>query len=361
MKYVYKYSVPIALLFLLGIFLFLFNTKKSEQFYSASDARLNYIGRFDFSNKALPKCWASGATVQFSFKGSDCVVVIEDESYFGPHNYVEIILDGKYTKRIKLKSKTNRIVVAKNVSENQVHEVKICKGTEAKIGYIGFKGVYCEKLLNSSIQTKLVEFIGDSITCGTGSYMLVSPCGTNEWYDQHSAYFSYGPSVCRKLKADWVLTSVSGFGLVRSCCGNENTLPKVKDYIDLSFCSKKIDCSNLRLPDLECICLGQNDGLAPQDKMKEAYIELIEDECRTKKVKKFICIVSPMANDRLKEHLYSVLNAVKSYFQERNELDVEVFKFSKRYASGCDTHPTRHEHQLMANELYLVANSMMNK
>lgn len=359
MKYWYHYGISVAILLLIGVFCLVYKSNPKEKYFQANDQRFNYIGRFDFSDSIAPKCWASGATIQFSFKGSSCSVLLEDANYLGPHNYVEIIVDGKYTQRIKLKGKSNRVVVAKGLVKNNVHTVKICKGTEAKIGFLAFKGAYCDVLLASKKASKLIEFIGDSITCGTGSYLEESPCGSSDWYDQHSAYYSYGPSVCRKLQADWVLTSVSGYGLVRSCCGNTRTLLDVKDFTDLTFCSKKFKCKEEQLPDMECICLGQNDGLVPVEKLANAYIDLIQAEAKNKRTNNFLCIVSPMASDRLKQHLGAVMKEVSSFFSHQKKLNVAVFQFSKRYSSGCDTHPTKHEHQLMAQELFPVVKSML--
>ena len=61
-----------------------------------------------------------------------------------------------------------------------------------------------------------MEFIGNSITCGTGSDQSVVPCDKGVWQDQHNAYLSYGPAVARSFNAQWQLSAVSGIGLMHS-------------------------------------------------------------------------------------------------------------------------------------------------
>ena len=45
----------------------------------------------------------------------------------------------------------------------------------------------------------LIEFIGNSITCGAAADVSEVPCGSGVDYDQHNAYYAYGPRVARML------------------------------------------------------------------------------------------------------------------------------------------------------------------
>ena len=61
-----------------------------------------------------------------------------------------------------------------------------------------------------------MEFIENSITCGTGSDQSVVPCDKGVRQDQHNAYLSYSPAVARSFNAQWQLSAVSGIGLMHS-------------------------------------------------------------------------------------------------------------------------------------------------
>jgi len=79
-----------------------------------------------------------------------------------------------------------------------------------------------------------IEFIGNSITCGTGSDVSKVRCGEGKWHDQHNAYMAYGPLVARHFNAQWHLSAYSGIGLIHSCCGIKFTMPEVFDRINFT-------------------------------------------------------------------------------------------------------------------------------
>ena len=46
----------------------------------------------------------------------------------------------------------------------------------------------------------LIEFIGNSITCGAAADPSEVPCDAGVYHDQHNAYAAYGPRVARAPK-----------------------------------------------------------------------------------------------------------------------------------------------------------------
>jgi len=89
----------------------------------------------------------------------------------------------------------------------------ICKNTEANIGYLELAGIRCRQLVKPAPKpARKIEFIGNSITCGTGSDLSVIPCGKELWEDQHNAYLSYGPITARAVNAQYHLSAVSVSG-----------------------------------------------------------------------------------------------------------------------------------------------------
>jgi hypothetical protein len=122
------------------------STTDSLKFFEADNSNIQYVGRIDFSNAKLPRFWAPGVYINASFEGASCKIILNDEVQYGVmHNYIEVVVDGN-AKRLRLNDKENTIEIAKDLS-NGIHTITICKNTESGIGYLEFKGIYCNKLL----------------------------------------------------------------------------------------------------------------------------------------------------------------------------------------------------------------------
>ena len=209
----------------------------------------------------------------------------------------------------------------------------------------------CRKLLPYRDKTiRRIEFIGNSITCGMGADTSGIPCGKAEWYDQHNAYFSYGPVTARRFNARWHLSSNSGIGLIHSCCDKGYEMPDVYETMSLEPGGKPWDFSRYA-PDLVTICLGQNDGIQDLDRMAEAYIDFIETLRGYYPSAEIICLSSPMADSELKSFQADYLTAVVNRMHQKGDLRIRKYIFEKSYNSGCDAHPDLAEHLAIADEL----------
>ncbi|MDE1191094.1 MAG: SGNH/GDSL hydrolase family protein [Arachidicoccus sp.] len=347
-----KYNLTLLfILFLVAVkFSFAKNTSHKLKFFEASDKAIHYVGRIDFSNPKLPRFWSPGVYFYTTFVGSDCYVVLNDEVNYGVmHNYIEIVVDGK-PKRIRLSAKTDTIQVAKNLSKGK-HTLVICKDTESGIGYLEVAGIKCEKLIDEKDNANfLIEYFGDSITCGTSSDLSQTPCGAGRWEDQHNAYMSYGPTVARALKAKWVISAVSGIGLIHSCCNKNFTMPEVYDKLLLRPDSVEWDFHKIQ-PDVTTICLGQNDGIQDSAKFCGAYVQFVKTLRSKYPNTVFVLLTSPMADSSLSKVLQHYLLSVQTKINNDGDKNVYHYFFKKRYFHGCDSHPDVDEHKQIAAEL----------
>lgn len=336
---------------LLFVFCFL-NTHAKEKinFFRPDHAQIKYMGRIDFSEKIKPKMWASASQVHFTFKGTLCKVVITDEELYGKyHNYIDIIVDGNYT-RIKLKSKKDTILIA-NGLRHAVHHVILVKSTEAGIGYIQFDGILCNKLIKSAATTsRKIESFGDSITSGMGSDTIAVGCHKADWYDQTNGYMSYAAITGRALNAQYHLTSASGIGIIHSCCDMDILMPQVYNKISLRD-NKILWDFNKYQPDVVTICLGQNDGVQDSAKFCNAYIKFVEKLREHYPAATIILLSSPMADAKLLAAFTNYLPAVRNHFFAAGDKNVFRYIFSKQSISGCDSHPSIAEHKQIAGEL----------
>ena len=327
-------------------------------FYSAARREFQYTGRIQFSNTRLPRFWQPGVYIQARFKGTACDIFIYDEMLWGnSHNYIQVVIDNKKPLRIKTLDKRNTIRL--NHLADGVHTITICKGTEAGIGYIEFAGMACRQLLSPLPKpARKIEFIGNSITSGMGSDFLEIPCDKAQWYDQHNAWDSYGVRTARALHAQWQLSSVSGIGLIHSCCNMTVTMPRVFDKINMRDDSLAWEFSHY-IPDVVTICLGQNDGVQDSVTFCEAYEKFISD-VRTRYPNAVIfCLTSPMGDDTLTAALRKYLAAIVRHKNISGDEKVYAYVFKKRYHAGCGGHPSLQEHQQIATELTAYIRKVM--
>lgn len=325
--------------------------ERASNFYGANHSFIQYTGRVDFSNNELPRFWAPGVYIEAWFRGENCEITLNDELLWGTsHNYVSIVLDDQPVQRIKLTEKVNVINLDSKLKSGN-HKITICKSTESGIGYLEYAGIKCEELLEPGPRpARKIEFYGNSITCGTGSDTAEIPCGSGEWYDQHNAYMSYGPVTSRSLNAQWMLTSVSGIGLMHSCCNMDIVMPDVYNKVNLRENELEWNFSNYQ-PDVVTVALGQNDGIQDSTAFCSNYVAFIQ-QLRAKYEKAtIICLTSPMADEKLVAVLKKYLASIVDRLNEEGDQNVTSYFFSKQYSNGCGGHPDLAQHAEIAGEL----------
>jgi lysophospholipase L1-like esterase len=329
------------------------------QTYLPDHLYIQYTGRIDFSNPQLPRFWQPGVYISFRFRGNACEVLLNDEILWGSnHNYIELIVDGKAF-RLQTKTKNDTLSLTTYLSISKEHTIIVCKNTEANIGYMELAGIRCEELLQPLPKpTRKIECIGNSITCGTGSDASAIPCGQGKWQDQHNAWLSYGAVMARDLNAQFHLSSVSGIGLMRSCCDMNITMPQVFDKVNMRNDSIQWNFTNYQ-PDVVTACLGQNDGVQDFAKFCLNYISFIQQLRGYYPNAQIILLSSPMADAELKAFMKKTLNAVMKKVNREGDKKVATFIFSKQYNSGCNDHPDLAEHQQIAEELTAAVKKIM--
>lgn len=331
---------------------FLLNAQRravTVNFHEPDDSFIQYTGRIDFTNPKLPRFWQPGVSITVKVKGSVCRFIVNDEELWGKnHNYLELIVDGKAT-RLQTKSKRDTISVS-GLSDG-IHVISLVKNTEANIGYLELVGINSTGLLKPDTKPqRKIEFIGNSITCGTGADQSQIPCGKGVWQDQHNAYFSYGAITARELNTQYHLSSVSGIGLMRSCCNMNILMPQVFDKISMRNDTIQWDFSKYQ-PDVVTICLGQNDGIQDSTAFCNNYISFLKTLRGHYQHTQFILLSSPMANKELREFQRKTILSVVNAVQQSGDKKITHYIFEKQYSSGCDWHPDLKEHGEIANEL----------
>jgi Carbohydrate esterase 2 N-terminal/GDSL-like Lipase/Acylhydrolase family len=336
------------------------NGKNELKFFKANNPDFQYTGRIDFSNPAQPRLWMPGIYIQARFRGTSCSIVVNDEMLYGTsHNYIEVVIDNGKPERIATHGQNDTMLVASHLKAGD-HSILICKDTESGIGYLDFLGMQCAELLTPFPKpTHKIEFIGNSITCGFGNDTSVYPCGKGQWYDQENAYESYAPVTARVLHAQWYLSSVSGIGMIHSCCNMKILMPEVFDKIDMRDNKIPWDFKRYR-PDLVTICLGQNDGVQDSVAFCSAYVNFIKILRSYYPNATILCLSSPMADSVLNPVLHRYLDGIVNALHNSGDKNVYRYFFSKRYDHGCIDHPDIAEDYEMAKELVPYIRHLMH-
>ena len=301
-----------------------------------------------------------------AFETESKLVKIDLLSVQASHAYVAIQVNGDEVERFKVRRQVSTVTLTLDGTPAQV---RVVKDTEAIAGSIRVAGVWADGSISRAPKNgKLIEFIGNSITSAMGADLAI-PCDTGQWFDQHRGSLSYGAQIADSLSADYLLNSVSGYGVYRNW-NDENvaepTLPQVYENLYLNQDST-VKYQPKRLPDLISICLGTNDLSAgdgtkprrPFDRQKfvstfRAFVQKLYE--RDPEVK-IILVMSPMVTGEKEKMLEESLQQIRHSFAERQV--IEVFKFSNVRPAGCTGHPTVKEHQEMATQLLPLVHSLL--
>lgn len=331
---------------------------------------LQPYGRFVVQEQRLEMV-SSAMHFGFSFDGPQCQLFASIPNADG-HNYLQYELDGVYQRRIRLSGKSTEPIVITAPTAGK-HTVWIYKATEAHTGPIFVQKVIGENVKSlTEARAPIIEFIGNSITCGAAADPSEVPCGTGQYHDQHNAYMAYGPRVARALGANFVLSSVSGIGLYRNWNSNGPTMPEVYEKVDFQAKNPQRWTFDTFTPQVVSIALGTND-FSNGDGKKERlpfdsagyvsnYITFVQ-AVKSKYPKAQVALLSsPMINGKNREKLQNCLTAVKSNVDAANPSDkpVALHFFQPMRANGCGGHPNVADHGILAQELMPFFKKLVN-
>jgi carbohydrate esterase-like protein/GDSL-like lipase/acylhydrolase family protein len=353
----YKRACISALSFL---FCVNFSIAQTDTILSAAD--LKPYGRSLIDQQKNLELISSAAYFSFSFTGSECTLYafLNDPA---AHSYLQYELDGVYQKRLKVTGDSVQQIKL-TANKDGRHTIEIYKATEATTGPIIIQKIAGKNLHSIAPSNEaLIEFIGNSITCGADADTSDMPCGKGVYQDYHNAYYAYGPRVARALNTNYILSSVSGIGIYRTWNMDEPSMPQV--YEKESFSTKDSMLWNFKTytPKIVSIALGTNDlsvgdGIHPRQPFDSArfvkdytsFVELV----KSKYPKAIIALLSsPMINGDKRILLQNCLTTVKKNIDALYPSDkkIALYFFDPMKADGCSGHPSVADHAILARKL----------
>jgi lysophospholipase L1-like esterase len=317
---------------------------------------IQYIGRFDFTDKTQPVFMYSGCMIRAAFTGTSLVIRLKDDSL---RNWFTVKLDDSIF-IFKANSQTGIYQLTANLT-NKKHTVEISRRTEWHGGNSTFIGFIIDQgttLLPLKKYNRSIEFIGNSITCGYGNEGESNK--EHFEYATENNYLSASAVTARALNASYIAVCRSGIGMYQGYGGKTDfTQPLLYDEV-VTGSKIRWDYKNNQ-PDLVVIELGSNDLSAPLDTRAfvQAYYQFVK-KIRHQYTKAKIIFVAGTEVPGEKWEKYQSI--VKASYSKINSIDKNVFyfAFSPFVPNGSDWHPNVSQDRKMADELIAFINKITN-
>jgi len=335
-----------------------------------TEANVRTIGRTKVYKDTL---WMalSGTGAEFVVTGKSASVTMKADSTVagGAENQarIAVYLDGKRMADTLLSKSETTIPVFESTTE-ETHTIRVIKLSEAAMSTCGISAITVDGTVRpTEAKSRLIEFVGDSITCGYGV--------EDEDPEHHFATGTedvtkaYAYKTAEVLGADYSMVSFSGYGIVSGYTGDgvksaEQLVPMYYEKLGFSYGTYLGSASpqknawdfTKRQPDLVVINLGTNDSSYVMDnpERKEeyvaGYVEFLKTVRRCNPEAKILCTLGIMGTDLCP----AMEAAVDRYKKATGDTNIFSMRFEAQLPEdgyAADWHPTEKTHTKAAVKL----------
>ena len=229
----------------------------SAETIKGSDSKVSYIGRTEVAEDGAVSFDWSATTLRVAFKGK----VLKLACSANQTEYFNLWVDseqGPIEDRV-LKISSDTLITIVSSKKAAEHTVILQKRTEGEFGAFTVHELYTDGQFKEAPQPKkrLIEFIGDSYTCGYGIEALRHDGPFN--IAEENPARTYAAILGRLFDAETVHISHSGRGVVRNYGDYDKTQNMVVRYSQTFDEFKQDAWAPTYKPDLVVIYLGTND------------------------------------------------------------------------------------------------------
>ena len=343
-----------------------------EGVYYASSDNVKQLGRTYYDDNNTLWCALSGSGIEFEYTGTKAEITIIGDSSVSAGNFdgnprVAIYVDGERVIDDMLNKSERTYTVAEN-NTSKTSTIKVIKLSEAANSTFGISNIKIdtdESITPTPSKDMLIEFIGDSITCGYGVDDEVKENHFSTKTEDITKTYAF--KTAEALNADYSMVSFSGYGIISGYSGDgkkveSQQLPKYYSKTGHSYgnmngkqiSSIEWDFSK-REPNIIVINLGTNDDTYCKDEEKKnefstAYIDFLKQVREKNPNAKIICTLGIMGGN-----LYPYIElAVSTYTSESGDTNVTSMLFaSQNMADGiaADWHPSDKTHTIASEKL----------
>ncbi|HLA59836.1 MAG TPA: hypothetical protein VK622_13775, partial [Puia sp.] len=184
MKYSYKY----LLILFISSFSFFCSSSIAASKDTLNAISLRPYGRYFQNPNGNLELISSAVHFGFRFTGPYCSIfaALSDPA---AHNYLQYTVDGIYYRRMRISGNMSRSYNIVGLGKGE-HTIWVYKATEATTGPIFIQKIVGQGMIALTVPNRpLIEFIGNSITCGAQADPSDIPCNAGEYHDHHNAYY----------------------------------------------------------------------------------------------------------------------------------------------------------------------------
>lgn len=351
----------------------------TETMYAQPDLFAKQLGRTAFhEDTGTLWCSLSGSGIDFTAYGSTCVLTLAADSAYslgeaGAARYA-VYVNGELKEDAQLLSEEQTVTLDIEPGAN-IRLVKLSESAQSSLGIRSirvdadratYKAYPAGLVVPTAKKERLIEFIGDSITCGygvDGEYGVDTFQTANE-----NAEKAYAIRTAEKLDADYSLVSYSGHGIVsgyttQGKLNGSQLVPKF--YGQVGHSSAVIEERHKmqddkwdfhEQPDLVVINLGTNDAsytggdAALQKEFAAAYTEFLKTVREKNPDAPILCTLGIMG-----QTLCNAIDlAVKDYTAETGDTNINTMWFDVQDQNdglAVDWHPSAKTHEKAAEKL----------
>lgn len=353
-----------------------------HEFYTADAAK--QLGRTAFHEDTNTLwCSLSGSGIEFSFLGRECLIQLVGDSAATGGDAVApryaIYLNDELIEDAQLTEETHTVTITNDGGEEPPAKVRLVKLSESMQSSLGIgmiavgssKAIHKEYdrtvLMDEPQKEHLIEFIGDSITCGYG---VDGENGKDVFKTANEDVTkAYAYLTAQKLGADYSMVSYSGHGIISGYTTNgeavtNQLVPKFYGQVGHGYAviegkhKMQDDLWDFaRQPDAVVINLGTNDAsytgtdAAKQKEYAAGYTEFLKTVREKNPDAMIVCTLGIMG-----QTLCDAIDlAVSDYTAETGDTNIRTMRFDVQAADtdgvAVDWHPSVITHEKAAEKL----------
>lgn len=332
--------------------------KGNPVFIAADDARIRYIGRFDFNDPQHPFFDWSGVSIEAAFSGPSLSILLKDG-----FNLYNVTIDGR-SEILRTIPEETTYLVAQDLPD-EPHVVRLTKRSEAYVGAGIFSGFVLEAghdLLEKPASVgRHIEFVGDSITTGYGNEGDSPQC----WFtaDTQNVAQSFAAQTADHFNAEYSIVALSGLGVVRNMRSTEASSPETAvDFLDRTVAMNPVltwDPQNGTV-DTVVVNLGTNDFSSlpfPEAEIfVEAYVDLLQQIRLRYPQAPIFALAGPLMLGPAHAAISTAVERMRLEVGDENVhfVPIEDTLDESKADFGCDWHPNVQGHKKIAEQLVPV-------
>jgi len=320
-------------------------------------AGVRWLGRVDTtSTPEQPRFAWSGSGFVARFSGTSLTAQL---AITGSAQIFKVVIDGAPQAPFTAAAGQGMFPLAAGLSAG-THTVELHRQTEGPQGETRLMGLTVGDgaLMEPPAGAgRLIEVIGDSISCGYGNLGTSADLNDTECFTTESHWDAYESIAARALGAEVSTIAASGRGIIRNYGGDTgDTMPMIYERTITNLAGRNWDFHVE--PQVVVINLGTNDisnGKGdPGTAFRDTYAALLATIRAYYPHTFIVCIIAPLLNGgdlaTISGHIQAAVDARKA----AGDANVEFFnqipaQTQDKYA--CQYHPNIAENQLMADLL----------